>query len=224
MPPALSEIQTAWAAEFPGTSLLIVILRTALALADWRARQIQFNFQQIHEDLRLTGLPMQFWDTCTRQTYQFMERANARSQREFRQSLRALQASYKKPDPPKPPPPEPPPPPKMTFFQTVLITVEEDGTVKTSIEPPADFMCAIAPEPLEIIGWFARQYHFESRIVPECYRHLLTHEGVTYEPKLGLLVSYRKEDFLRLCRQEIETSSPIPIDEPASRSLYQWTS
>jgi len=220
MPPILAELQAAWAAEFPGASMLILVLRNALAFADWHARHIQFNFHQLHNDLRLTGLPMHLWHPCTRQTYQFMERANARAQREFRQALRALQSSYKKPEPVKPPPPPPEPPEKLHFFQSLYVTVE-DGVVKTTTEMDAAFMCAIPPEALEIIGWFVRQFSFKNG-VPACYAGLLTHQGVTYEPQSALLISYPKDDFLRLCRQELATASPHVLDDEASRASYHW--
>jgi len=200
----------------------IVVLRTALASADWHARQIHSQFHQLaHEELGLTGLPMQFWDPYTRQTFLFMERANARAQREFRLALRALQASYRKPEPVKPPPPPPEPPGKVTFLQTLYVTVE-DGIVKTATETGADLICSIQPEHLEAIGWFTRQFSFENG-VPGCYAGLLTHKGLTYEPETVLCIRYEKDDFLRLCRQELATGSPHVLDDEASRRSYCWS-
>jgi hypothetical protein len=219
----LSEIETQWAAEYPGTTLLIVLLRTTLALADWHARQIQAQFQQLHHDLFQTGLPMAFWDPFTHRTYHLLQRHHSRAQREFRHALSALQSSYKKPEPVKPPPPEPPPPPKGTFNQTFLIATDENGNVKTTADADAAFMLALPPEALETIGWFTRSYHFPDCIVPDCYAHLLTHNGFKSQPKLALLITYAKDDFLRLCRQEIETASPIPLEDPACRLKYGWT-
>jgi len=223
MLPSLPELQTAWAAEFPGTSVLLVVLRAALALADWQARHIQAQFQQFHHELYLTGLPMSYWDPLTHSTYRLIQRHNALAQREFRHALRALQSSYKKPDPVPPPPPPPEPPGKITFPQSLVITVDNEIVKTTAADVDAAFICAPPPDTLEIIGWFTRQYHFASRIVPDCYAHLLTHKGATYQPKLGLNITYRKEDFLRFCQQELETGATIPLDDPDCRCGYIWT-
>jgi len=217
----LSEMKAGWAAEFPGSSLLIVVLRTALALADWHARHIQAQFLHLHQDLQMTGLPMQFWNADTRQTYQFMERASGRAQREFRQALRALQASYKKPEAAKPVPPPPKPPEKLNLQQTLYVTVE-DGMAKTATEMGADFFRAMQPEHLEAIGWVTRQFRFENG-VPGCYAGLLTHQGLGYEPKGALRICYRIDDFLRLCQREIDTGSPHVLDDEDCREDYRWT-
>jgi hypothetical protein len=218
MPLALTEIEEQWAAEFPGVALLIVVLRSAVAFADWSTRQIQAQFLQLHNDLLSTGLPMQFWDRDTRQTYQFMERAHARAQRELRQALRALQASYTKPEPVKPPPK---PPGKVDIRQTLYVTVE-DGVAKTKTDMDAAYFCAIPPEPLEVIGNVIRIFSFQNG-VPDCYASLLTDEGVTHEPQNSLLVGYPLQDFLRLCREEIATSSPHVLDDEDCRIEYRWS-
>ena len=222
MPPPLSEIQTAWTAEFPGTSVLLVILRAALALADWRARQIQAQFQQLHQDLYLTGLPLPLWDSFTHRTYLLIQRHHHLAQREFHHALAALQASYKKAGPVKPPPPPTEPPGKINFPQTLVISVENDS-VTTTTDTPANWICAIPPDKLEVIGWFTRQYHFNGVIVPPCYSYLLTYDGVTHPPKLALSISYRKDHFLCLCRQELETGSPVPIDDLNLVCHYAWS-
>jgi len=99
----------------------------------------------------------------------------------------------------------------------------QTAVVYSTADADAAFMLALPPEALETIGWFTRSYHFPDCIVPDCYAHLLTHNGFKSQPKLALLITYAKDDFLRLCRQEIETASPIPLEDPACRLKYGWT-
>jgi hypothetical protein len=59
---------------------------------------------------------------------------------------------------------------------------------------------------------FCRQLSFEDQVVPEEYTYALTHEGVTYGPCRTVFLYYSPEEFLRLCKLEIETGSDHLLD------------
>ncbi len=215
------QIQAAWLTQFPSTSPLISILRTALIFADWHCRQIQSHFYQLHRDLIATGLPMHHWDPLTLDTFTRLQRLNSKAQRDFHHALRILQASYQPPPPqPKPPapPPEPEPPSKTTIFQTVYLSYE-DGKLVTRAEPDAAFFVRL--NDWDRFSHFTRQFHFKDAHVPEPYLSLLTDEGITYEPQRFLQIGYWPDVFAELCQRELQTNSEHLLDSE-ERSLYKW--
>ena len=101
----------------------------------------------------------------------------------------------------------------MTFYQTPQISIV-DGKTVTRIVDEEDAAYWLRRPQLEEVGFFARQFCFEDLdfIVPPEYQYVLTHEGRARQVCRCITIQYTKEEFLRLCRLEVEAGTGHLLD------------
>ena len=119
-------------------------------------------------------------------------------------SIKQADANLAPPEPPKPPIAKPP------YLQTTRISVVNGLTVSKTDKAAAYWLNKEPPLPEN--ARFIRQLEFMDDIVPEEYAYVLEHNGVRYEPTHYVFLHYACPEFLRVCRLEVDTSSPHLLD------------
>jgi hypothetical protein len=208
-----AEIETGWQNEFPGTTFTIETLRQHLIQAHLYLQQTEFELDQLQLELNATGLPCRYWDARTHRQIKFHHHLKSRAGRDLHRALKALQSTHtqatQKPTKPEPPPAPPPHKTIMTIYQTARISIVEGKTITTVDYDAAYYLRFPA---MENVGFFARQLSFENLIVPPEYEYALTHKGKTHQPCRCITIKYSAEEFLRLCRLEVESGTGHLLD------------
>lgn len=204
----------AWKIDFPGDTHLLSILRDNVAAAESLLKQARRAFIELHHELD-TLAPMHIWEEELRLSYLFLRDHQSHFQCEFHRHLQALQTAYsahllnEKIKSEIPPPLLVAPEAPVELRQNLKVDTES-GQVTTISDFPAEEVWKGQPWP---DGYeFSRDFFFPDAVIPEPYSWVLTHEGVTHQPTRFISIVYSQQEFLRLCKLEIDTKSQFVLD------------
>jgi hypothetical protein len=211
-PEDLATLQLNYQQEFPGDTHLLRTLRHRLVKADWQLRRLDTAFTQLQFQLHQTGLPMHHWDTRTHRVLKTHQHHLSHADRDFQRAHKALQSAHNQSPKPEQTKPEAPPKPgsPVTYYQTAEIKLVDGKTVTKILDCDAAYWLSKPSWPHA--AGFARQLWFEDLIVPEPYQYALTHNDVAQAPCRCITIKYSPQEFMRLCRLEIDSNSEHLLD------------
>ncbi len=212
--PTLEHLLTQWQSEFPQNTHLLSTLRYNLALAELSLQHAQLAFLQLRQQLDATG-PMYSWEPELLTTYLLLRHNQSFAQHEFRRALHTLQTAHSTHLLAEKLKSETPAPPLMPQFRPIPIRQNikiemENGELTTEIDLTAENVWNGQPWPENTPFW--RDFYFPDALIPDAYAWVLTHEDVTHQPTHHISILYSQQEFLRLCKLEIDTQSPFVLD------------
>jgi hypothetical protein len=212
LPPDQTELASQWAEDYPGHSHTTQALREILISNDLQRRRMQHSVDLFHAMLDTRPVPMHLWPRDLMATYRHLLRQNSDAQRQFIRALKPLQTQTQSKPTNQPnekrEPIEPAPPPN--YYQTISVSIVNGETITKIPDFPAAHW--LKRGPLRPPAVYTRQLCFDGGIVPPEYDYVRTHKEKTHPHARAFFITYAQEEFLRLCKLELESSSAHVLD------------